>query len=225
MIQGCHCHLINADRLRRTSPERSYSYSPLQSRCFSDAAYEKEHIPLVENLDHCDVLLGVKEVDPRYLMPDKTYFIFSHTIKKQNHNRLLLKTILEKHVRLIDYEMLTDSQGIRMIGFGRWAGLVGAYHGIRAICRKLGTSRYPCRRINRPGSYDEDCLGLSAARPSNCTDRRWPGSRRCGRDDEFLWHSESFCRGLFGYHFCKLQYMFSLILKNIIRDNREVNLS
>jgi saccharopine dehydrogenase (NAD+, L-lysine-forming) len=87
-----------------------------------------------KDITGCDIFLGVKEVKPELLVPDKTYLFFSHTIKKQPYNRNLLKTVLTKRIRLIDYELLTDSEGIRLIGFGRWAGLVGAYNGIRAFC-------------------------------------------------------------------------------------------
>lgn len=107
---------------------------PSKDRCFNDKEYKKAGIQLRHDISDCDVLLGVKEVNPEYLIPHKTYLFFSHTIKKQPYNRELLKTILKKRIRLIDYEPLTDSEGIRLIGFGRWAGLVGAYNGIRAIC-------------------------------------------------------------------------------------------
>lgn len=107
---------------------------PSIDRCFSDDDYLQEGITLSEDLSLCDVLLGVKEVKPERLIPGKTYFFFSHTIKKQPHNRLLLKEVLARGIRLIDYEVLTDIKGIRMIGFGRWAGMVGTYNGIRAMC-------------------------------------------------------------------------------------------
>ncbi len=106
---------------------------PSTFRCFQDEDYEREKIRLSEDLSACDILLGVKEVNPQYLMQDKTYLFFSHTIKKQMHNKTLLKTILEKHIRLIDYEILTDKNDLRIIGFGRWAGLVGAYNGLGAL--------------------------------------------------------------------------------------------
>jgi alanine dehydrogenase len=110
---------------------------PWNNRCFADKEYEKEGISLQHDLSGCDILLGVKEVAPQELIPGKTYFFFSHTIKKQSHNKGLLKAVLEKHIKLVDYEMLTDSRGIRIIGFGRWAGLVGTYHGIRSMCIRL----------------------------------------------------------------------------------------
>ncbi len=99
-------------------------------RCFSDMEYEREGIRLVDSLDDCDIILGVKEVPVDALIPDKTYFFFSHTIKKQSYNRKLLQEILDKNITLIDYETLTDQTGKRIIAFGRWAGIVGAYNGI-----------------------------------------------------------------------------------------------
>ena len=99
-------------------------------RCFSDQEYRDAGIQVVENLDHCEVLMGVKEVPVDDLIPNKTYFFFSHTIKKQVYNRKLLQTIVRNNIRLIDYEVLTGTNGMRIIGFGRFAGLVGAYNGL-----------------------------------------------------------------------------------------------
>lgn len=105
-------------------------------RCFPDEAYAKLNIPVVEHLDDCDIILGIKEFPVEDLIPGKTYFFFSHTIKKQAYNRKLLQTILEKKIRLIEYECLTDSQGKRVIAFGRFAGIVGAYNGLFAYGKK-----------------------------------------------------------------------------------------
>ena len=63
-------------------------------RCFSDQMYRDEGINVVEDLSHCDILLGVKGVPKDSLIPNKTYFYFSHTIKAQPYNReLLIKMI------------------------------------------------------------------------------------------------------------------------------------
>jgi hypothetical protein len=88
---------------------------------------------LQENLSDCDVLLGVKEVKLEDFIEGKIYLFFSHTIKKQAYNQLLLQTVLNKKIQLVDYEVLTNKEGFRIIGFGRFAGLVGAYNGIRAF--------------------------------------------------------------------------------------------
>lgn len=104
---------------------------PSTVRCFSDDDYKKAGIPVKGDLSDCDILLGVKEVPVEDLIPGKIYFFFSHTIKKQEYNRKLLQAVLEKNIQLADYEVLTDKNGFRIIGFGRFAGLVGAYSGIR----------------------------------------------------------------------------------------------
>ncbi len=99
-------------------------------RCFPDNEYTKTGIPVREHIGNCDILLGIKEVPVADLIPGKTYLFFSHTVKKQAYNRKLLQEILHKKIRLIDYEKLTDEQGKRLVAFGRWAGIVGAYNAI-----------------------------------------------------------------------------------------------
>lgn len=105
-------------------------------RCYEDAEYEKEGIRVVDSLEDCDILLGVKEVPINELIPGKTYFFFSHTIKKQPYNRKLLQEILARKISLVDYETLTEASGKRIIAFGRWAGIVGAYNGILTYGRR-----------------------------------------------------------------------------------------
>lgn len=102
-------------------------------RVFKDEEYTKENIQVSKDMTICDVLLGVKEVPVDALIPNKKYFFFSHTIKKQPYNRKLLKAILDKNIELYDHETITKENGMRLIGFGRYAGIVGAYNGFRAI--------------------------------------------------------------------------------------------
>ena len=106
---------------------------PSPIRCFTDEEYSRLGIEVNEDLSNCDVLLGVKEVNIDDFIENKTYFFFSHTIKKQAYNRKLLQTVLRKKIQLVDYEVLTNKEGFRIIGFGRFAGLVGAYSGLRAF--------------------------------------------------------------------------------------------
>lgn len=103
---------------------------PSPIRSYTDEEYVDLGIPMQEDLSDCDVLLGVKEVPVAELLPAKTYFFFSHTIKKQAYNRKLLQAILAKKIRLIDYEVITDERGRRLIAFGRFAGMVGAHNGV-----------------------------------------------------------------------------------------------
>ncbi|KGL62791.1 NAD(P)-dependent oxidoreductase [Polaribacter sp. Hel1_85] len=102
-------------------------------RVFSDEAYKSAGLEVTENMSDCNVLLGVKEVPIENLIPNKKYFFFSHTIKKQPYNRKLLLAILEKNIELYDHETIVRENGMRLIGFGRYAGIVGAYNGFRAI--------------------------------------------------------------------------------------------
>ena len=102
-------------------------------RVFSDNQYTKAGLEVSKDVSDCDVLFGVKEVPIAALIPNKKYFFFSHTIKKQPYNRDLLNAVLEKNIELFDHETIVKENGARLIGFGRYAGIVGAYNGFRAI--------------------------------------------------------------------------------------------
>jgi alanine dehydrogenase len=110
-------------------------------RCFSDREYSLAGISLADNLNDCSILLGIKEVPPLQVLPGKTYLIFSHTCKKQPHNQKLLRRILAEGCTLIDYECLRHEDGQRIIGFGFFAGIVGAHNGIMAYGRRTGLYR------------------------------------------------------------------------------------
>ena len=112
-------------------------------RSFSDSEYVHDGVPLTDNVEDCDVLLGVKEVPIDKLIPNKTYFIFSHTIKKQAHNRELLRAIIKHNITLIDYEVLTDVNRMRLIAFGKFAGMVGAHNALWTYGNRTGTLVLP----------------------------------------------------------------------------------
>ncbi|WP_089332434.1 NAD(P)-dependent oxidoreductase [Hymenobacter mucosus] len=106
-------------------------------RCFADQEYRDLGIAVQPTVAECDLLLGVKEVPPAQLIPNKTYLFFSHTVKKQPANRELLRQVLQKNITLIDYELLTTGEGgERIVAFGRWAGIVGAYNALLTYGRK-----------------------------------------------------------------------------------------
>lgn len=129
---------LQCKELKNTFLNIQIFVQPSPHRCFADAEYEAEGISLNEDLTHCDILLGIKEVPISMLIPNKLYFFFSHTIKKQHYNRSLLRAILEKNITLIDYETLTNSQGERLVAFGRYAGLVGTYNALWTYGRRFG---------------------------------------------------------------------------------------
>lgn len=112
---------------------------PSSKRCYSDDEYRAEGIALSEDLSSSDILLGVKEVKIKALIKGKSYLFFSHTAKKQPYNRELLQEVVRRGIRLIDYEYLTGDDGIRVVAFGRWAGVVGAYNGLRGFGIRQGS--------------------------------------------------------------------------------------
>ena len=129
--------------LKRSYPDVELVVESSEVRRITDDEYRAEGIDVVKDLSGCDVLLGVKEVPLDELIPDTTYLFFSHTYKLQPYNAKLLRTIVDKRIRLIDYELIKRANGRRVIGFGRWAGIVGAYNGLRAWGMRHGTFALP----------------------------------------------------------------------------------
>jgi len=115
-------------------------------RTYPDSAYAEQGITLVDSLEDCDYILGVKEVQIEDLIPNKTFFFFSHTFKKQPYNRALLNAVLDKKIHLVDYEVLKDKYNKRIIGFGRYAGIVGCYNAFLTYGLKSG--RYSIKPAN-----------------------------------------------------------------------------
>lgn len=122
--------------LKALYPQMSIYIQPSADRCFSDELYQKVGVEVSEDLSHCDFLFGIKEVPSEKLMAEKTYLFFSHTIKKQAHNKQMMQAMIKQNVTLIDYETLRWKNGDRILGFGRFAGVVGAYNGLIAWGKK-----------------------------------------------------------------------------------------
>ena len=126
---------------------------PCVNRGFKDHEYTRAGIEINENLQQCDLLLGIKEVPIGHLLPGKKYLFFSHTKKKQPHNQKLLKAILDKKITLIDYECLEHEDGQRIIGFGFFAGIVGAHNGMMAYGQR--TRLYQLCRVGQCADYKQ----------------------------------------------------------------------
>lgn len=122
-------------------------------RCFSDREYQLAGVEITEDLSDCDILFGIKEVPVAQLIPGKTYLFFSHTKKKQAYNQPLLRAVLDKGITLIDYECLEHEDGQRIIGFGFFAGVVGAHNGIMAYGKRSGL--YDLDRVYKQRSFRE----------------------------------------------------------------------
>ena len=130
-------------RFKQNYPQAEIKVESSDIRIFTDEQYAHLGFEVTTDVSDCDVLFGVKEVPIEALIPNKKYFFFSHTIKKQPYNRKLLVAILEKKIELYDHETIVDEKGKRLIGFGRYAGIVGAYNAFRAFGIKFELFNLP----------------------------------------------------------------------------------
>lgn len=130
-------------QLKQQFPKASVLVESSDIRIFSDDEYKNMGVSVVDDVTDCDVLIGVKEVPVNNLIPNKSYFFFSHTIKKQPYNRELLRAVLEKNITLYDHETIVNKQNSRLIGFGKYAGIVGTYNAIRAFGIKFELYKLP----------------------------------------------------------------------------------
>ena len=151
--------------LLSTFSDLSISVQPSEHRCFSDQEYEEQGAIITEDLSACNLVLGVKEIEPDLLIPSKSYMFFSHTSKIQPDNsaaaqgtpgmdkKELLKEILKKKITLIDYENIRDDLSRRYLGFGRFAGIVGCYNSLNLYLETLG--QQPMPRAHELNSYEK----------------------------------------------------------------------
>ncbi|MCO5239115.1 MAG: NAD(P)-dependent oxidoreductase [Chitinophagaceae bacterium] len=139
--------------IQKQNPEIKIIAQSSPHRCFSDREYVAAGVEVKEDLSECDMLFGIKEVPPDMLIPDKTYLFFSHTKKQQPQNQKLLRAILEKHITLIDFECLEHEDGQRIIGFGFFAGVVGAHNGLMAYGKRTGL--FHLERVYKQRSFRE----------------------------------------------------------------------
>jgi saccharopine dehydrogenase (NAD+, L-lysine-forming) len=137
---------LQVEEIQQRFPQVKIVCQESPIRCFKDNEYRELDTEVISDMSSCDVLMGIKEVPVENLVEGKTYLFFSHTIKKQPYNKKLLQAVLKKKIRLIDYEVLKDRQGNRLVAFGRYAGIVGAYNGLWAYGKRYGT--YSLRRAH-----------------------------------------------------------------------------
>lgn len=138
-------------QLMQLWPDTRIIVQPSTIRCFPESAYAEAGCDINEDLSLCNLLMGVKEVRVEDLIPAKFYIIFSHVTKRQPYNRGLLQAVLHRGITLMDYELLTDQDGMRTVAFGRFAGIVGAHHGLAAFGKRSGL-------FDLPGAWQVSCL-------------------------------------------------------------------
>lgn len=129
------------------------SVQQCSSRCYGDKEYLQAGIEVKEDMQDCDILMGIKEVPVEMLLSNKTYLFFSHTKKLQPYNQQLIKEIAAKNITLIDYECLEHEDGARIIGFGFFAGIVGAHNGMMAYGNRTG--QFKLQRVGTVNSFQK----------------------------------------------------------------------
>ncbi|KAI9193475.1 Saccharopine dehydrogenase-domain-containing protein [Polychytrium aggregatum] len=131
---------------------------PSTRRVYTDDQFADAGAIISEDLSAADIVLGVKEVPLDQLLPGKDYMFFSHTFKGQKHNMPMLQDILDKKIRLIDYELLTDDHNRRLVFFGRFAGYAGMIDGLHALGQRLLGLGFATPFLNIGMSYVYRCL-------------------------------------------------------------------
>src|SRR5690606_28375461 len=132
-----------AQALQQQFPQAQIIAESSDIRVFADSDYKNQGIEVTDVVSDCDVWVGVKEVPVEALVQNKKYFFFSHTLKHHLYTRKLLQAVLQKNIELYDHETIVDAQGKRLIGFGYYAGVVGAYNAFRAFGAKFELFNLP----------------------------------------------------------------------------------
>tara|TARA_B110001469_G_C9644989_1_gene325592 strand:+ start:2517 stop:3722 length:1206 start_codon:yes stop_codon:yes gene_type:complete len=174
-------------KLKQNFPEVELVVQSSNIRAFKDEEYSELGVNIVQDVSDCDVLLGVKEVKKEELLPHKTYFFFSHTIKEQPYNRDLLQKILDLKIKMIDYEALTYPKNGRVLGFGRYAGIVGAYNAFLAFGIK--SNSYNLKPANECHDYKELKQELKKVKLPNDYKIIISGDGRVGKGAEEIIHA------------------------------------
>ena len=123
----------NILNLCKLTPKTTFVIQPSSNRIFKDYEYKKSNCIVSNKLSDCDIILGIKRPAYEDILPNKTYLFFSHCFKGQINSKPLLKDLKLKNCTLIDYELLTDDNGKRLLGFGKWAGIGGANLALQSI--------------------------------------------------------------------------------------------
>lgn len=177
----------NCEELKATFPTIELVVQSSDIRAFKDSEYTDLGIDIVSDVSDCDVLLGVKEVKKDRLLANKTYFFFSHTIKEQPYNQDLLNFMLKKNIKMVDYETLTYPKDGRILGFGRYAGIVGAFNAFLAFGVKSGD--YSLKPANECHDYKELKEELKKVKLPNDYKIIISGDGRVGKGAEEVLHT------------------------------------
>jgi len=132
-----------AAKVKKYWPDVEIIVQPSNVRVFPDSEYAEAGITIQEDVSECDILIGVKEVSEETLIEGKTYIMFAHVAKMQEHNHNFFQEMARKKITLLDYEYFTDNRGVRLVAFGHWAGVVGAYYALKGILKCNSNTEIP----------------------------------------------------------------------------------
>ena len=107
-------------RLKQLYPDVEIKVESSDVRVYINQEYQDLNFKVENDISDCAIFFGVKEVPIDALIPNKSYFFFSHTLKKQPYNRQLLRALLDKNIDFYDHETLVDAHNHRLIGFGKF---------------------------------------------------------------------------------------------------------
>ena len=130
-------------KLQKDFPDSEFFVQASDIRAYCDDEYRQLGINVVENVDNCDILFGIKEATIDSIIPNKHYFFFGHIAKMQEYNRPLIQAMIRKNITFSDYEYLVDDNNQRVCAFGWWAGVVGVYYTLRGYGLRTGRYNLP----------------------------------------------------------------------------------
>ncbi|XP_059703174.1 alpha-aminoadipic semialdehyde synthase, mitochondrial isoform X1 [Haemorhous mexicanus] len=139
---------------------------PSNRRAIHEKEYVKAGAIIQEDISEASLIIGVKRPPEDKLIPKKNYAFFSHTIKAQEANMPLLDEILRQEIRLFDYEKMVDQKGMRVVAFGKWAGVAGMInilHGLGLRFLALG-HHTPFMHIGMAHNYRNSSQAVQAVR-------------------------------------------------------------
>lgn len=160
---------LTPDHVRelRATGEIDFVVEPSARRAFEAEAYREAGARIETDLGACDLVLGVKEIPPDRILANRPHLFFSHVVKRQEHNRPLLRALLDRGATLVDYERIVDARGRRLIFFGRHAGHAGMIDTLWALGQRLAAegATTPLERLrpaHRYASLEQALAGIAA---------------------------------------------------------------
>lgn len=129
--------------LSQKYPEAKFIVQSSQVRAYQDEEYIEKGIEVRPEVDDCDILFGIKEAAVDTLLPNKHYIFFGHIAKKQRYNIPLFKRLLDLRTTFSDYEYIVGDDGLRLVAFGWYAGVVGVYYTLMGWGLKTGAFTLP----------------------------------------------------------------------------------